>query len=147
MKREGKIPHAPGAPAALLARRTMGSPLSVKTVGNWYWIVEEIERAGCLPRLVHAAKANFMLGMVKKTDELYARGLKKLQRTGTLPTMWIPPGELRDKRELIRTRMLLVRQRTELKGVWTRPWPSTCSGSPRSRTCSGFREERSCGRS
>ena len=29
--------------------------------------------------------------------------------------MWIPPGELRDKRELPRTRMVLVRERTKLK--------------------------------
>ena len=29
--------------------------------------------------------------------------------------MWIPPGELRDQRELPRVRMALVRQRTQLK--------------------------------
>src|SRR4029450_7342384 len=33
----------------------------------------------------------------------------------TLPTVWIPPGELRDQRDLPRTRMVLVRQRTQLK--------------------------------
>jgi transposase len=32
-----------------------------------------------------------------------------------LPTVWIPPGELRDQRDLPRTRMVLVRQRTQLK--------------------------------
>lgn len=29
--------------------------------------------------------------------------------------VWISPGELRDKRELVRTRMFLVRQRTQIK--------------------------------
>ncbi|MBC7318672.1 transposase [Candidatus Bipolaricaulota bacterium] len=77
--------------------------------------MEEIEQAGCIPKLVHAAKAKLMLGMVNKTDKLDARGLNKLQRTGTLPIVWIPPGELRDKRELTRARMVLVRQRTRLK--------------------------------
>lgn len=115
VKREGKIPHAPGALAAFLVECTPGSPVAVETVGNWYPIVDEIERAGCTPRLVHAAKTKLMLGMVNKTDKLDARGLNKLQRTGTLLTMWIPLGELRDKRELTRTRMLLVRQRTQLK--------------------------------
>src|SRR3989475_9871500 len=38
-----------------------------------------------------------------------------VSRTGTLPTVWIPPGELRDQRDLPRTRMVLVRQRTQLK--------------------------------
>lgn len=115
IKREGKIPHEQGAIRAFLAGFQPGSPVAVETVGNWYWIVDEIEQAGGLPRLVHAAKAKLMLGMVNKTDKLDARGLNKLQRTGTLPTVWIPPGELRDKRELPRTRMVLVRQRTQLK--------------------------------
>jgi transposase len=53
--------------------------------------------------------------MVNKTDKLDARGLNKLQRTGTLPTVWIPPCELRDQRELFRTRMVLSQQRTRLK--------------------------------
>jgi transposase len=38
-----------------------------------------------------------------------------LQRNGMLPTVRIPPGALRDQRELPRTRMVLVRQRTQLK--------------------------------
>src|SRR5271157_3189744 len=56
-----------------------------------------------------------MMGMVNKTDKLNARGLNRLQRTGTLPILWIPPAELRDKRDLARTRMALVAQRTRLK--------------------------------
>src|SRR5262249_20851585 len=49
------------------------------------------------------------------TDKLDAHGLNQLQRHGTLPTVWIPPGERRDQRDLPRTRMVLVRQRTQLK--------------------------------
>ena len=56
-----------------------------------------------------------MLGMVNKTDKLDARGLNRLQRTGTLPTVWIPPGALRDQRDLPRTRLVLTRERTRLK--------------------------------
>jgi len=115
VKREGKIPHVRGALREFLRGCVPGSPVAVETVGNWYWIVDEIEEAGCQPRLVHAGKAKLMLGMVNKTDKLDARGLNKLLRTGTLPVVWIPPGELRDKRELTRTRMVLVRQRTQLK--------------------------------
>jgi transposase len=87
----------------------------VETIGNWYWIVDEIEAAGCVPRLVHARKAKLMMGEINKTDRLDAQGLNRLQRAGTLPTVWIPPGELRDQRDLPRTRMVLVRQRTQLK--------------------------------
>src|SRR4030067_3089229 len=56
-----------------------------------------------------------MLGMINKTDKLDARGLNRLQQTGTLPTVWIPPLEIRDKRELPRTRMVFTHQRTKLK--------------------------------
>ena len=89
--------------------------MALETVGNWYWIVDEIEAAGQIPQLVHARKAKLMLGMVNKTDKLDARGLNRLQRTGTLPTVWIPPGALRDQRDLPRTRMALTRERTRLK--------------------------------
>ena len=113
--REVRLPHERGALRRFLARCDAGSPVALETIGSWYWIVDEIEQAGCVPRLVHARKAKVMMGQLNKTDKLDARGLNKLQRTGTLPMVWIPPGPLRDLRDLPRTRMLLVRQRTQLK--------------------------------
>src|SRR5262249_5593103 len=62
-----------------------------------------------------ARKAKLMMGEINKTDRLDARGLNRLRQSGTLPTVWIPPGALRDQRDLPRTRMVLVRQRTQLK--------------------------------
>jgi len=94
---------------------TPGSSVAVETVGNWYWLVDEIEAAGMVPRLVHARKAKLMSGMINKTDKLDARSLNNLQRSGTLPTVWIPPAEMRDQRDLPRTRMVLVRMRTRFK--------------------------------
>src|SRR5499426_4648832 len=113
--RERRIEHARGALQEFLEGCERGSAVAVETIGNWYWIVDEIEAAGCVPRLVHARKAKLMMGEINKTDKLDVRGLNQLQRTGTLPTVWIPPGELRDQRDLPRTRMVLVRQRTQLK--------------------------------
>lgn len=113
--RETRIPHEPGMLKGFLGRLDAGSPVAVETIGNWYWIVDEIEAAGMVPQLVHARKAKVMMGMVNKTDKLDAQGMNRLQRTGTLPTVWIPPAELRDKRDLARTRMALVAERTALK--------------------------------
>lgn len=113
--REERIDHERGALRGFLEHCERGAPVAVETIGHWYWVVDEIEAAGCVPRLVHARKAKLMMGMLNKTDKLDARGLNRLQRTGTLPTVWIPPGALRDQRELPRTRMVLVRQRTRLK--------------------------------
>jgi transposase len=113
--REQRVRHSRGEIVGFLSRCESGSPVAVETIGNWYWIVDEIEQAGMQPRLVHARKAKLMLGSINKTDKLDVRGLNKLQRTGTLPTVWIPPGDVRDKRELPRTRMVFGEQRTRLK--------------------------------
>lgn len=113
--RESRIEHERGAVQEFLAGREPGSPVAVETIGNWYWIVDEIEAAGMKPQLVHAHKAKLMMGMINKTDKLDARGMNRLQRNGTLPTVWIPTAEIRDQRDLPRTRMILIGQRTRLK--------------------------------
>jgi transposase len=113
--RERKIAHARGELEGFLKGCEPGSAVAVETIGNWYWIVDEIEQAGMIPRLVHARKAKLMMGSLNKTDKLDVRGLNRLQRNGTLPTVWIPPSEVRDMRELPRTRMVLTRQRVRLK--------------------------------
>jgi transposase len=91
------------------------SQIAIESTGNWYWLVDEMEKAGHEPALVNPAKAKLMMGQFNKTDKLDARGLAVLARIGTLPVVWIPPGELRDKRELPRMRMALVAMRTKLK--------------------------------
>ena len=114
--REGKIEHRSGALRAFLERHcARGGSVAVETVGNWYWVIEEIEAAQFKPLLVNARKAKHRMDNGNKTDRLDNRGINCLQRTGTLPTVWIPPAEVRDRRELPRTRMLFVRQRTQVK--------------------------------
>lgn len=112
---EFRIEHRRGSIAGFLSSQQPGSPVAIETIGNWYWIVDEIEQAGMEPHLVHARKAKMMFGCINKTDKLDAKGLNVLQRAGTLPTVWIPPGDVRDKRELPRTRMVFGGQRTRLK--------------------------------
>ena len=110
-----RLEHAPEAVREYLSGCEPGTAVAVEATGNWYWIIDEIEQAGLLPQLVHPRKAKLMMGQTNKTDKLDARGLNRLQRNGTLPTVWIPPGPLRDLRELTRTRLVLVAQRTRLK--------------------------------
>jgi transposase len=110
-----RIDHERGAIKGYLKKVGGGGDVAVEAIGNWYWIVDEIERAGFHPLLVHPRKAKLMMGMINKTDKLDVHGLNKLQRNGTLPTVWIPERELRDLRELTRTRIVLTKQRTRLK--------------------------------
>jgi len=110
-----RLEHSRGVIRRYLSRCQPATPVAVEATGNWYWIIEEIEQAGLQPQLVHPRKAKLMTGQINKTDKLDAHGLNTLQRNGTLPTVWIPPGPLRDRRELTRTRLVLVGQRTRLK--------------------------------
>jgi len=110
-----RVDHVPGAIKEFLAQFPEGTPIALESIGNWYWIVDEIEASGCVPRMAHAAKAKVMMGNVHKTDKLDAKGLATLQHLGSLPEVWIAPGEVRDERELPRTRMAFSKMRTALK--------------------------------
>ena len=110
-----RLAHSRGVIRSYLGQCEPGTAVAVEATGNWYWIVGEIEEAGLRPLLVHPRKAKLMMGMINKTDRLDTHGLNRLQRNGTLPTVWIPPGELRDLRELTRTRLVLGQQRTRWK--------------------------------
>jgi len=107
--RQERIEHERGAIRRWLRRQPRGRAVAVEAIGNWYWIVDEIEQAGMTPRRVHPRKAKLMMGLINKTDRLDVHGLNRLQRNGTLPTVWIAPAELRD------CRIVMRRQCTELK--------------------------------
>ncbi len=113
--RQYRIEHAPGAIRRALAGSEPGTAVAIEATANWYWITDEIEQARLVPRLTHPRKAKLMMGLINKTDKLDVHGLNRLQRNGTLPTVWIPPGPLRELRELTRTRVVLVAQRTRWK--------------------------------
>jgi transposase len=82
-----RVEHQPGAIRELLSMFPPGTPVALESIGNWYWIVDEIETAGCKPLMAHAIKAKVMMGNVNKIDKLDARGLATLLRKGTLPSV------------------------------------------------------------
>src|SRR5262245_56296305 len=88
--REQRIVHERGALREFLERCEHGSPVAVETIGNWYWIVDEIEAAGCVPKLVHARKAKLMMGEINKTDRLDVRGLTGCKGIGRCRPAGIP---------------------------------------------------------
>jgi transposase len=92
-----------------LARLPAHSAIAVEASGSYSWLVDEMERSG------NPLEAKRRMGLTHKTDKLDARGLAILLRNGTLPEVWIPPGELRDQRELLRLRIFLVRLCTRVK--------------------------------
>jgi len=115
--REKRIEHRPGAITQALRGADKGTRVAIEATGNWYWIVNEIEAAGLVPQLVHPGKAKDRIGNTNKTDRLDVHGLNMLQRTGTLPVVWIPSAEIRDLRELTRARMVCSHHRTTIKNI------------------------------
>jgi transposase len=93
----------------------MASEIALEATGHWYWMVDEMEKAGHRPHLANPFEAKKRMGKTNKTDALDAKGLAILLHNGTLPESWVPPGELRDRRELLRTRMALRDLRSSLK--------------------------------
>jgi len=110
-----RVEHNKEKYRTFLSTLPQASRIAVESTGNWYWMIDEMEKAGHIPLLTHAGKAKLMMGQINKTDKLDAQGLATLAKNGTLPAIWIPPGELRDQRELPRMRMAMTQVRTKFK--------------------------------
>ena len=95
-----------------------GIPVILESSFGWEWICEELEQAGLDPCLASSRKVaawRSARGMAKsnRTD---ADLLSELgSQTDRWWQVWLPPREVRDRREWLRNRMSLVRVQTGLK--------------------------------
>jgi transposase len=84
----------------------------VESTYNWYWLVDGLMAAGFEVRLAHTGALPEYAGLKYSNDFSDARYLAHLLRLGILPTAYIYPLQQRATRDLLRRRLLLVRQRT-----------------------------------
>jgi len=84
----------------------------VESTYNWYWLVDGLMEAGFEVRLAHTSAMPQYAGLKYSNDFSDARQLAHLLRLGILPTGYIYPKQERGLRDLLRRRLLLVRQRT-----------------------------------
>ncbi len=110
-----RVEHDRSELREFLRRLPAGSKVAIEAMGGWYWLVDEIEAAGLKPQLANAYQAKQRMTGRNKTDKFDARGLAMELLTGTLPTVWIPPAELRDLRGLMRSRLALRSYSTQVK--------------------------------
>ncbi|MEO0081465.1 MAG: transposase [candidate division WOR-3 bacterium] len=89
--------------------------VTVEAVRNWYWLYELLEGLGVEAKLVNSRKVRLIAESKNKSDKIDALILAQLERTDYLPQAYIPPRPVRDMRELLRYRLVLVRLRTGLK--------------------------------
>jgi transposase len=110
-----RVKHDRGEIREFLRELPVGSQVAIESTGGWYWLVDEMEAAGLRPQLANAHEAKQRMAGRNKTDKFDARGLAMELLMGTLPSVWIPPAELRDLRALMRTRLALRAQSTQVK--------------------------------
>jgi len=59
--RQTRVEHERGSIQRFFSHFAPGTPVALESVGNWYWIADEIEAAGCVPLLTHPARAKVMI--------------------------------------------------------------------------------------
>ena len=96
----------------------------VESTYNWYWLADGLQEAGYKVHLANVS-ANVQYSGIKCTgDESDALWLANLLRLDILSTGHIYPKEKRGIRELLRKRLILVRQQTacllSIQGMITR---------------------------
>lgn len=84
----------------------------VESTYNWYWLVDGLMAAGFDVRLANTVAIKQYSGIKHTDDNTDARYLAHLLRLGILPEGHIYPQAERGIRDLLRRRLLLVRQRT-----------------------------------
>src|SRR5579864_8526333 len=96
----------------------------VESTYNWYWLVDGLKIAGYQVHLANTTAIQQYSGLKYTDDKTDAIWLAKILRLGLLAEGYIYPKEKRGVRELLRRRMILVRQQTKcllgIQGMITR---------------------------
>jgi transposase len=98
---------------ALAPYRPQLKAVAVESTFNWYWLVDGLQAADYPVRLANPAEMQKYSGLKQTDDETDALWLAELLRLGILPTGYIYPKAERPVRDMLRRRMLVVRQATQ----------------------------------
>ena len=112
---ERKLPNDKDTVQTFLKRLPGKVQVSCETCTNTYWLVEVVEDIGIPIYVGHALKLKLIAESRIKTDKIDARVIAELLRVEFFPQIKIPPQEIRQIRELLRGRVLLVRTKTQAK--------------------------------
>ena len=93
--------------------------LAVESTYNWYWLIDFLHELGYQVDLTNPAAVHQYSGLKVTDDKSDAYFLAELLRLNILPRCWICPKEDRPLRDLLRTRMHFVQDRTSLKNSLT----------------------------
>ena len=81
----------------------------------WEWLATRLTEQGHTVRVAHAFHVKLIWQARAKTDPIDARKLAELLRVNLFPAIWVPDLATRRRRQLLRGRAFLVRERTRIK--------------------------------
>lgn len=84
----------------------------VESTFNWYWLVDGLQEKGYKVHLANPSAIKQYDGLKHTDDKWDSFWLAHMRRLGILPEGYIYPKEQRSLRDLLRRRLLFVRQRT-----------------------------------
>ena len=87
--------------------------VAVESTFNWYWLVDGLQGAGYPVRLANPAGMEAYSGLKQTDDETDALWIAEMLRLGILPEGYIYPKAERPVRDMLRRRLLIVRQATQ----------------------------------
>lgn len=98
--------------------------VAVESTYNWYWLVDGLQEQGYPVRLANPSAIRQYEGIKHTDDKWDAFWLAEMMRLNILPEGYIYPQATRSIRDLLRRRMLFVRNRTmhvhSLQSMFTR---------------------------
>lgn len=88
--------------------------VAVECVYSWYWLADLCAREGIAFVLGHALYMKAIHGAKAKSDRIDSEKIAVLIRGGLMPVAYAYPADMRATRDLMRRRLLFVRQRGSL---------------------------------
>lgn len=89
--------------------------VAMEATGNYEFFYESLEGIASDVHLSNPCKTRVIAEEKVKTDKVDANALADLLRGNLLPTSYVPSKDVRDLRTLVRRRVKLGKQRTEIK--------------------------------
>ncbi len=122
LDRDGKVvfarnlPAAPGPFLQAVAPFRDGLLVACECMHCWYWLADTCRDENIAFVLGHAWAMKAVHGCKTKCDRKDAEAIARLLKGGNLPPAYAYPKEHRGFRDLLRSRLRLVRQRAQLYG-------------------------------
>jgi transposase len=119
MDREGKIIDQKEFPNCKekLELFLCGRPtkIVIEACGFWMDTYDKLKEMGYEVVLAHPGKVEAIASAKMKTDKIDSEILAHLLRSNLIPEAWAPDKEVREKRDLVRFRSYLIRNRSRYK--------------------------------